>query len=98
MRRSLVIAGMLIAAIIVVAASYLASRDPDGLERVAGQKGFDDAAQGAPFELIVDYVFPGLDGPIATIVAGLVGILVVFGLVWIVARALARRRTAPNPR
>ena len=98
MRTSFVVAGMLIAAILVVAASYLASGDPDGLERVAGQKGFDDAAQGAPFELIADYVFPGLDGPLATIVAGLVGILVVFGLVWIVARALARRRTAPNPR
>ncbi len=98
MRRSFVVAGMLIAAIVVVAASYLASGDPDGLERVAGQKGFDDAAESAPFDLIADYVFPGLDGPIATIVAGLVGIMVVFGLVWLVARGLARRRTAPNLR
>ena len=98
MRRSLVIAGLVIAAIVVVAAAYFASGDPDGLERVAGTQGFDDAAQPAPFELIADYVFPGLDGPMATIAAGLIGLVVVFGLVWLVGRVLARRRTAANPR
>ena len=98
MRRPMVIAGLVIAAIVVVAASYLASGDPDGLERVAGEQGFEDAGQGAPFEVIADYVFPGLEGPIATIAAGLIGVAVVFGLVWLVGQMLARRRTASNPR
>lgn len=98
MRRPIVIAGLVIAAVVVIAASYLTSGDPDGLERVAGEHGFDDAGQAAPFEVIADYVFPGLDGPIATIAAGLIGVAVVFGLVWLAGRMLARRRTASNPR
>lgn len=78
---------------VVVAASYLASGDPDGLERVAQDHGFIDAAGDSPFSIIADYVFPGLDdGPIATIVAGLIGVVVVFGVVWLVGRLLARRR------
>ena len=39
------------------------------------------------------YVFPGVDGPMATILAGLLGIAVVFALVWLAGRALARRRS-----
>jgi type IV secretory pathway VirB2 component (pilin) len=98
MRRSFVLAGLAIAALVVVAASYLASGDPDGLERVAGEHGFEDAGQAAPFEVIAGYVFPGLDGPIATIAAGLIGVTIVFGLAWLAGRVLARRRTASSPR
>lgn len=99
MRRTrIIIGGLVIAAIVVVAASFLASGDPDGLERVAGEQGFEGAGQDAPFELIADYVFPGLDGPAATIAAGLVGVAVVFALTWLVGRLLARRRAAPDPR
>lgn len=78
---------------VVIAASYLASGDPDGLERVAEDHGFIDAGSDSPFSIIADYVFPGLDdGPIATIVAGIIGVVVVFGVVWLIGRALARRR------
>ncbi|HSK94695.1 MAG TPA: PDGLE domain-containing protein [Candidatus Angelobacter sp.] len=97
-RTKLVIGGLVIAALVVVAASLWASGDPDGLERVAEEQGFDGAGQEAPFALIADYVFPGLDGPAATVVAGLLGIVVVFGLVWVVGRALAARRTAADHR
>lgn len=78
---------------VIVAASYLASGDPDGLERVAEDHGFIDAGTDSPFSIIADYVFPGLDdGPIATIVAGIIGVVVVFGVVWLIGRVLARRR------
>ena len=97
-RTRIVIGGLVVAAIVVVAASYFASGDPDGLERVAGEQGFDDAGREAPFELIADYVFPGLDGPAATIAAGLLGVAVVFAVMWAVGRLLARRRAAPDPR
>lgn len=84
-----------IIAVIVVAASFFASGDPDGLERVAEDHGFLDFAQGHPFSVIADYLFPGLgDGPLATIVAGLVGVAIVFGLVVLIGRVLARRRPA----
>ncbi len=82
-----------IAVVVVVAAAFFASGDPDGLERVATDHGFDDAAQGSPFSIIADYVFPGLDGPISTIVAGVVGVGLLFAILWLVGRALARRRS-----
>jgi hypothetical protein len=79
--------------VVVIAAALFASGDPDGLERVAEDTGFIDAGQDSPFTLIADYVFPGLDGPAATIVAGIIGVALVFGVVWLVGRLLARRRT-----
>ena len=98
MRRSYVMVGMLIAVIVVVAASFLASGDPDGLERVAAEEGFEDAGQAAPFEVIADYAVPGLDGPLATIAAGLIGIAVIFAVVWLLGRLLARRQPTAHPR
>lgn len=60
--------------------SPLASPWPDGLERVAEDKGFLEAALEPAFEIIPDYVFPGLvNEALATIVAGLVGTLILFG-------------------
>jgi len=98
-RRGWVLGALVIAIIIVVAAAFLASGDPDGLERVAEDTGFLDAAEGSPFSIIADYVFPGMDGPMATIVAGVIGVAVLFGLLWLVGRMLARRRGAgPAPR
>jgi hypothetical protein len=91
-RRWWVLGGLAIAALVVVVAAYLASGDPDGLERVAEDIGFIGAGQGSPFTVIADYVFPGVDGPMATILAGLLGVAVVFALVWLAGKALARRR------
>jgi hypothetical protein len=61
--------------------SPLASPWPDGLERVAEDKGFIKAALEPAFEIIPDYVFPGLrNEALATIAAGLVGTLILFGV------------------
>jgi len=74
------IGGMVIAAILAIA-SPLASAHPDGLEWVAEQKGFLDTAQGPLYNIIPDYVFPGISNEaFATIVAGLIGVLIVFGV------------------
>ncbi len=60
--------------------SPLASSWPDGLERVAEEKGFIEAALEPAFEIIPDYVFPGVGNEaMATILAGLVGTLILFG-------------------
>jgi hypothetical protein len=85
------LAGLAIAALVVVVLAPLASGDPDGLERVAIDRGFADRAEDPPFTVIADYVFPGLEGPAATVVAGLIGILLVFAVIWLVGRLLARR-------
>lgn len=76
---------------VVIAAAFWASGEPDGLERVAQDEGFLDAGRGSPFQIIADYAFPGLDGPMATIVAGLLGIAVLFVGLWLTGRVLARR-------
>lgn len=88
------LAGLAVALVVVVAAAYLASGDPDGLERVAEDQGFADAAAEAPFELIPDYALPFLDGELSTVVAGIIGVAVVFVLLVVVGRLLARRRSA----
>ena len=89
--------GLLIA-LVVALFSPLASPHPDGLERVAEDQGFIDRAQDAPYEVIPDYLFPGIASEsAATIIAGLIGTLLMFGLGYGLAWALRRRakRAAP---
>jgi len=87
--------GLLAALGVAVLLSPLASRWPDGLERVAERGGFLQEAIGkkvmrAP---ISDYAFPGLgEGNVARAVAGLVGTLLAFGLAFGTGKALARRK------
>ena len=72
--------------------SPLASPWPDGLERVAEDKGFIDAALGPAFEVIPDYLLPGVGNEaLATILAGLIGTLILFGLSYGLGTLLRRR-------
>jgi cobalt/nickel transport system permease protein len=80
-------------ALAVTLLAPLASPHPDGLERVAEDKGFIGTAQDAPYEIIPDYVLPGIPNQaLATIAAGVVGTLIVAGVALAVARL--RRRVA----
>ncbi len=86
----------LIVCLAVACISPLASSSPDGLERVAEDKGFIDLGQEAPFQVIADYVFPGMENEaLATILAGLIGTLIVFGVAYGVAWLLKSRRREP---
>jgi len=68
-------------ALFLAVLSPLASANPDGLEWVAEQRGFLEAARGPLFSLIPDYVLPGVSNEaLATILAGIVGTLIVFGV------------------
>ena len=72
--------GLGIAALLAVL-SPLASAHPDGLEWVAKQKGFLETARTPLYKIIPDYVFPGISNTaLATIIAGIVGTLIVFGV------------------
>ena len=89
------IAGLLIAVALAVA-SPLASANPDGLEFVAEEQGFIDKAQANPYDIIPDYVMPGIaDESAATIIAGIVGVIVVF-LVAVGVAYLRRNRSASS--
>ena len=86
----------LVFCLLVACLAPLASSSPDGLERVAEDKGFAGTAIDAPFELIADYVFPGVaNDTVATILAGIIGTLllfaVVYGITWLVVSV--RKRT-----
>jgi hypothetical protein len=93
-RRWWWLVGLDIAAAVVIVLAPLASPDPDGLESVAGSQGWLEGALGPVYEIIPDYTVPGLDGSVSTVVAGLIGVGIVFlamvGLGWL----LRRRRSA----
>ncbi len=73
--------------------SPLASSSPDGLERVAEEKGFLGLAGEAPFQIIADYAFPGVNNEAAaTIIAGVIGTLLLFCLAYGVAWLLVATR------
>ncbi|MDP9134220.1 MAG: PDGLE domain-containing protein [Actinomycetota bacterium] len=86
---------------LATAVSPFASSSPDGLNKVAEDKGFIDAGklhkvqESSPIE---GYAFPGIDNErVAKGVAGLVGTLGVLAVGYGVA-ALLRRRDTPSAR
>jgi hypothetical protein len=84
------------------AVSPWASPDPDGLERVAEEKGFLDDATSNRIQddsPIPDYAFPGIENErVATGLAGFVGTLGIFalgvGIAWLLRTATRPRRRA----
>jgi cobalt/nickel transport system permease protein len=88
------IAGLLLALLLAVA-SPLASANPDGLEWVAEQQDFLSRAQNPLFNLVPDYVLPGISNEaLATILAGILGTLIVFGAALGIAYARRHRSSA----
>lgn len=76
---------------IVILAAFFASSHPDGLEKVAERLGFIKQAVSSPAWLN-DYRIPFISNPsLSTIIAGLAGILLTFGLFWLTAKLLIRK-------
>ncbi len=89
--RGWVFAGVAIA-LVVVLLSPFASGNPDGLERVAIDMGFINAGQSAPYQIIPDYTVPFLgETALSTIVAGILGALVVLGIAFLTGRSLQKK-------
>ncbi|GAP09143.1 ABC-type Co2+ transport system, permease component [Bellilinea caldifistulae] len=92
--RPVWLGGGLIALVLVVF-SPLASSHPDGLEWVAEQLQFIETARPPAFEIIPDYLVPGISNEaLATILAGVIGLVVVS--LAAMSAGLARRRTRPQ--
>jgi cobalt/nickel transport system permease protein len=90
-RGSLVWMAGLVLALLLAVASPLASKHPDGLMWVATQYGFLNSEQNPIFKLIPHYLFPGVQNKtLATILAAILGTLVVFGVA--LGVAYTRRR------
>jgi hypothetical protein len=85
---------------LATAVTPFASPNPDGLERVAGQKAFLDEGKLHSLQEdspIPDYAFPGIGDPaVATGLAGFAGTLGVFAVGFGIAWGLRRTRRAPD--
>ena len=88
------VAGYIVAVALTMLAP-LASGSPDGLERVAEDAGFLSRALDAPYAIIADYQLPGIaNEAVATILAGVIGVTIVYTLVAGGAYLVHRRRAA----
>jgi cobalt/nickel transport protein len=99
--KAFVLTGLGVALLIAVFLSPFASSDPDGLDRVSGDLGFEDRAteqppaHKLPFAALFDeYAAKGVPAGLATPIAGLVGTLVTFGLAWGAGKLLVKSRSA----
>jgi len=91
--RGWIYAGIAVA-LFAVLLSPLASASPDGLERVAEDMGFLHLGQSASYQILPGYTIPFLgETALSTIVAGVVGALVVLGLM-VVVGGMLRRKTS----
>lgn len=97
MPRKDMIYGLIIAVLVALCLSPLASSWPDGLERVVHDHGFiSKGEQGSVLKSpIPDYIFPGLKNEkLAVVVSGLLGTLLIFGIGCSLAFLLKKRNTA----
>lgn len=85
----------LVIALVVAVLSPLASGDPDGLNRVAANLGFDSQATSSVYEVFTGYAIPFIgDSTLSKIVAVGLGTLIVFGIAFVAARIQRRRASA----
>jgi len=93
--RGILAAGLLVALLLAVV-SPLASADPDGLEWFAQQQRFTGLEAKSPIHIIPDYKLPGIGNEAAaTIVSGIVGAVIVFGVAGVTAYTRRSRKKAP---
>jgi cobalt/nickel transport protein len=93
--KKLVLAGLAICIIIAVLAPFIASSNPDGLEKTA--EDVSTTEESAIYEApMPDYTIPflGEDNPYGGVVALIVGVLITLGLGYIAAIFLKRRNAS----
>lgn len=81
--RIFVVAGLLVGLALALFVSPFASSSPDGLEKVAEEEGFSEAAEDSALadSPLADYGVEGIDDDKAgTAVSGLIGVLLTFGI------------------
>jgi cobalt/nickel transport system permease protein len=94
--RQFIVYGLLVSAGLALFIAPAASSWPDGLERVAATLGFEHKVAADPLisSPLPDYTIPGLHSAVlSTVVAGVVGLFLVFGLAYLLARKLTTAKT-----
>jgi cobalt/nickel transport protein len=99
--RVFVLSGLGVALLISVFSSTFADPNPDGLDRVAQDHGFDRKAVEEPiahklpfYSVFEEYSVRGVPEQVATPIAGLVGTLATFGLAWGAGKLLVRKKSS----
>jgi len=90
--RRFVIIMLAVSLVIGGVIAYFASPDPDGLERVAEDKGFAEQAKDPSLEVMPDYTMPGVGGFASSFLAGVIGVLATFGVVYVGMRLTSRKK------
>ncbi|NOX97688.1 MAG: hypothetical protein GXO98_06510 [Nitrospirae bacterium] len=94
MKKKHLLFGLLASLLLALILSPFASRLPDGLERVAEDKGFLEKGEVKPIipSPIPDYSWPGLKNEkLATSFAGMAGTLIVFGISYGIAALIKKK-------
>jgi cobalt/nickel transport protein len=103
--RAFIFTGLGAALLVAIFLSPLASSNPDGLNRVAADHGFEKRAAESPvahklpfYSVFEAYALRGVPDAIATPLAGGVGTLVTFGLAWGAGKLLVKGsdKSLPN--
>jgi cobalt/nickel transport protein len=101
--RLFALGGLGVALVIAILLSPFASKDPDGLDRVAQDLAFESKAHETsiahklPSASIFDeYALRGVPEALATPLAGLVGTMVTFGLAWGLGKVVVPHRGGEN--
>jgi cobalt/nickel transport protein len=104
--RSLILVGLGLSLGVAVFLSPLASKNPDGLDRVAQDQKFEEkatkeeemVAKKLPFaHIFVEYSLRGAPEAIATPLAGLLGTLTTFGIAWGIGKILVKGNLPDTP-
>ena len=96
--RQFVIWGIVLALVVAGGLSLLASGEPDGLERVAIDKGFDEeATDPAVTTPLSDYGVAGVeDDRLSTALAGIIGVVITLGVTVGILQVARRRNSASD--
>ena len=94
LQNKFLLAGLFLSLAVAGFLSYYASSDPDGLEKVAEEKGFLDTAKdsvnaGTP---LADYGITGLDNERLSVgLSGAIGVLVTLIVAFMIFKAIAKK-------
>jgi hypothetical protein len=97
--RMFLVGGLLVAAGLALVVSGFASSSPDGLEKVAEDKGFLETAKDHRFAdgPLADYAVKGVGNErLSTGLSGLIGVLITFGLGFALFALIRGRRSGPR--
>ena len=98
--RLFLAAGLLVAVGLALVISGFASSSPDGLEKVAEDKGFLDTAKDHLFadSPLADYAVKGVGNErLSTGLSGLIGVLITFGVGWGLFALVRGRKSGSGP-